>query len=262
MEPQLRVIAHGAGSIEWRVEVPIFTTQSALRDLLRALLLTVVVSARRRAPAASDFACLVVAQPAPAGFPGRTSDHCSLCLSNLYARLARTPQNAPCVPAWWPPFPSRQRRAVPPAPPPAASCPAGCRLAALSAASAGRGMLAGGGPRHAGGAVRVSHVHPAAWRAAGQPAAQQAVERRAVHPTAPAAGHHHSRGRGGGGQGAHVGAAHACTLAGRQVGWQAGCCRLAGWLAGWQGRRCACVPGAPGTWLNLFGPTQLLRAAT
>lgn len=50
-------------------------------------------------------------------------------------------------------------------------------------------------------------------------------------------------------------------LAGRLAGRQAGC-RQAGWLAGWQGRRCACVPGAPGTWLNLFGPTQLLRAAT
>ncbi|KAL4436745.1 hypothetical protein ABPG75_003884 [Micractinium tetrahymenae] len=45
MEPQLRVLAHGAGSIEWRVESPTITPRSALQDLLRALLLTAVPAA-------------------------------------------------------------------------------------------------------------------------------------------------------------------------------------------------------------------------
>ncbi|KAL4423265.1 hypothetical protein ABPG77_004534 [Micractinium sp. CCAP 211/92] len=45
MEPQLRVLAHGAGSIEWRVEKPTITPRSALRDLLQALVLTAVPAA-------------------------------------------------------------------------------------------------------------------------------------------------------------------------------------------------------------------------
>lgn len=47
------MLAHGAGSIEWRVEKPTITPRSALRDLLQALVLTAVVSRRRGAPAAT-----------------------------------------------------------------------------------------------------------------------------------------------------------------------------------------------------------------
>lgn len=89
MEPQLRVLAHGAGSIEWRVEMPAITPRSALRDLLRALLLTAVVSRRRGAPVGAPPRSLFLwwASRRTVGDPETSSQ---LRLNTLLAKMART----------------------------------------------------------------------------------------------------------------------------------------------------------------------------
>ena len=171
----LSVIPHGAGSVEWRISVSPFTLANLLIDLAGLLLIGLV----------SREVIWMPGRLGAGGVQGATPG-----AGGAQAGGARGVVATACFLFCIAPEPTVHSSSSP-----AARPLPGSRLAPGAAAGLGLCRLLRTATHHAGGAARVARLCAAAGRAADHQTAVRAVERLALPAAAPAAGHHHPRGK-------------------------------------------------------------------